>query len=254
MILKITSSELDNQKISETKAAINNELNDFDFSKVVVRKPWGREYLTYTGEETDIWVLYLKKDGATSMHCHPNKKTSLIVLSGNVICSILNKGYHLKEGDIILFDKKVFHSTKAISEKGALVMELESPPNKTDLVRLKDKYGRENRGYELQNEMCFDLSEYERVFLNESDLHRKIGNMSISMENFKEFSMFERYLKLNKNLTNILIAGELIDKKGNKIKEVGEVIKIGDFKDNKDIRIIRPIKIMSIQKDIFDSD
>ena len=130
MIKRIKSSELDTKKLSEKEIIINNELDGFDFSKVIVRKPWGREYLTYRGDETDIWTLYLKKDAATSMHCHLNKKTNLIVLAGEVICSTLKEDFNLKEGDMIILDEKVFHSTKAISDGGALVMELESPPKK----------------------------------------------------------------------------------------------------------------------------
>jgi mannose-6-phosphate isomerase-like protein (cupin superfamily) len=254
MNLKIKPSKLDDKKISEMKVTSNNNLNKFDFSKVVVKKPWGREYLAYTGKETDIWVLYLNKGAATSMHSHSNKKTSLIVLGGNVICSTLDKDYSLKEGDVIFLEKKVFHSTKATSEKGALVMELESPPNKTDLIRLKDNYGRENLGYESQSDMCFDLSEYERVFLHESDLHRKIGNMSISIVNFNEILILKDYLKLNRNFINLLIAGELQDKDNGKISEIGSILDISNFKKNINTRITKPIKIISIQRNIFDSD
>lgn len=254
MIKRVVKSELDDKKISETKKIIKEELEGFDFSKVIVIKPWGREYLTYKGEETDIWVLYIKKDNETSIHCHPNKKTSLVVLSGEVMCHTLNESFNLKEGDIMIFEKGIFHSTKAISEKGALIMELESPPIKTDLLRLKDIYGRELKGYEIQNEMCFDLSEYERTFINESDIHRRLGNMNLSIEDFEEVSLLKDYLKSNKNLINILIAGEIIDERDNKVYMAGDSLDVLELKNFDALKINRPIKIINIQKNIFDFD
>ena len=42
----------------------------------------------------------------------------------------------------------LFHSTKALSKKDSIVLEIETPINKNDLVRYKDNYGRENKPYE----------------------------------------------------------------------------------------------------------
>ena len=44
--------------------------------------------------------------------------------------------------------KGLFHSTKAISEEGANIFEIETPKIKHDIVRLEDKYGREGKPYE----------------------------------------------------------------------------------------------------------
>ena len=44
--------------------------------------------------------------------------------------------------------KGLFHSTKAISQKGAMIFEIETPVNKHDIVRLEDKYGRAAKPYE----------------------------------------------------------------------------------------------------------
>jgi len=253
MIKEIKNSEIDNRKLSETEAIANEELDKFDFSKVVVRKPWGREYLTYKGDRVAIWILYIKKDASTSMHCHLNKKTNLVVLAGKVICSTLENNFNLEERDVFVLDKKVFHSTKAISDKGALIMEIESPPEKTDLVRLKDIYGRESKGYELQNEMSFDLSEYERVFLKESDLNRIIGNMNISMRNFEDFSDLKNYLRLNSGSINILLFGKLMGEDSRKIFEIGDILKIEDFREN-GIEIKESVKILNIKKNILDFD
>ena len=44
--------------------------------------------------------------------------------------------------------KGLFHSTKAVSEEGARVFEIETPVDKQDLVRFRDIYGREGKPYE----------------------------------------------------------------------------------------------------------
>jgi len=248
MIKKIKLSETDKQKISELDIVKTEKLHDFDFSKVIVRKPWGREYLAYENDEIAIWVLHIKKEGGTSMHCHLNKRTNLIVLSGEAICSTLNEENLVKEGDMLILDKGVFHSTKAISEDGCLVMEIETPPEKTDLVRLKDTYGRELKGYELQNEMCFDLSEYERIFLKELNLNRKLGNMNICVREFDDDLELNHYIKSNKDSTNILISGVL--ENNNEMFEIGDAVE----EREKDHKIIDVIKILNIKKDILDFD
>jgi len=43
---------------------------------------------------------------------------------------------------------EVFHQTNAISLNGALVLEIETPVNKFDLVRINDQYGRRGKDYE----------------------------------------------------------------------------------------------------------
>ena len=65
----------------------------------------------------------------------------------------------LKAPDKLMIRPGLFHSTKAISKKDSIVLEIETPINKNDLVRYKDNYGRENKPYEskkmkkLQNEI-----------------------------------------------------------------------------------------------------
>lgn len=41
-----------------------------DLADQLVLKPWGSEYLLYSGEESAIWILSLEADAQTSMHCH----------------------------------------------------------------------------------------------------------------------------------------------------------------------------------------
>ena len=76
--------------LSQITKTADPKLDSFDFSKVIVNKPWGYEYLLYHTSDVSVWGLYIKKDASTSMHCHPNKKTSLLVVSGKAATSTLN--------------------------------------------------------------------------------------------------------------------------------------------------------------------
>ena len=121
------------------------------YDDVVVAKPWGKEYLCYRNKNVAIWFLHIEKDQQTSMHCHPNKNTGFVVLEGEVELSLLRNTIPLKALDKIHIFRSRFHSTKAISDGGAFIFEVETPEDKDDLVRLEDAYGREKTPYEGKN-------------------------------------------------------------------------------------------------------
>jgi len=84
------------------------------------------------------------------MHCHPRKKTGLLLLSGVATFHHQHGSIELQALDGVVIEKGTYHLTEAssnlpvdpISENGIWVMEIESPPLKTDLVRINDAYGR----------------------------------------------------------------------------------------------------------------
>ena len=59
------------------------------YQDLIVEKPWGYEYLAYENKDVALWALYISYDQETSLHCHPNKDTGLIVLDGSVNVSFL---------------------------------------------------------------------------------------------------------------------------------------------------------------------
>src|SRR5438094_853367 len=119
-----------------------------DYHKVVVQKPWGYEYLLYENGTVGVWFLKLKEGAKTSMHCHPNKKTGLIVLEGEAELSFLNDSTTLKPVSKMMIREGLFHSTRAKSAGGITMIEVETPCDKENLVRLDDEYGREEKPYE----------------------------------------------------------------------------------------------------------
>lgn len=117
-----------------------------NYKDVVVPKPWGHEYLLFDYNDVAGWVLNIHVGEKTSLHCHPKKKTSLIVLCGTAKVSFLSSDQYLNAGDKIIIRPGVFHSTTAVT--ALTLLEVETPVDKGDLVRLKDSYGREGKPYE----------------------------------------------------------------------------------------------------------
>lgn len=114
----------------------------------IVKKPWGYEYLAYENEKVALWMLYIAQGQRTSMHCHPNKTTGLMILNGNAEVSFLSNTLIAPMGMKVMIRKGLFHSTKSLHPEGSWVMEIETPVDKHDLVRFKDSYGREGKPYE----------------------------------------------------------------------------------------------------------
>lgn len=107
-----------------------------------VIKPWGCEYLLYQNDNVAIWHLYIDAYQETSLHSHPNKKTGLIVLNGAAKVSFLDNDTKLFYGEKIMIRHGVFHKTKSMTDTTLQLLEIETPVNKEDIVRLEDNYGR----------------------------------------------------------------------------------------------------------------
>ena len=124
------------------------------YKNLVVTKPWGSEYIACENNTTATWLLKIKKNHKTSLHCHPKKKTGFIVLDGKVEVEL---GFYekvvLKAPSKLMIRPGLFHSTKSLSKNNATILEIETPIDKNDLVRFKDNYGRENKPYEGKNKM-----------------------------------------------------------------------------------------------------
>jgi quercetin dioxygenase-like cupin family protein len=122
-------------------------LNDgTNWQGVVVTKPWGHEVELYCEGVVSVTRLVLAPGGETSMHCHPGKLALLTVSEGYCELESLRIIYKLKPGEMVRIEPGAFHRIR--TEGGAKLIEMESPPNKANIVRLADKYGR-GQGYAL---------------------------------------------------------------------------------------------------------
>ena len=186
LIRKLAPSEADRRALAEVDVDPSLIADDFfDYSKTVVRKPWGYEYLIFENEFVATWILHIKEGFETSLHCHPGKQTSITVLSGTACCSVLEGRVTRRAGDGMLIGKGVFHRTRSISRGGTFVMEIESPVNKRDLVRLEDQYGREGLGYESADHFSVNLQNYNYFsFIDPTayyNARKRFGDCSIQL-------------------------------------------------------------------------
>lgn len=146
MIKSFQVSELDQKYLEQSNSDV--EMCTTDFTDIKVNKPWGYEYLLFENADCAVWILSIDYQQNTSMHCHIYKDTSLICLQGLVSSNTLSVNNLLAPLDGVFLPQKVFHQTNVLSEQGAVLLEVESPVNKFDLVRINDQYGRRGKDYE----------------------------------------------------------------------------------------------------------
>lgn len=148
-------------------------------SETFVKKPWGWEFTLL--ESKDVLVSYLNIDPnkSTSLHCHPTKITGYIVLEGEVEVEFLSGFKIFQHGDSVNFRPGLFHRTTAGID-GALILEIETPANKRDLIRLEDSSGRSDSKYET--DLCNFSNE---MFQNYINLTEKLTIWTDTMQNLR---------------------------------------------------------------------
>lgn len=116
------------------------------FEGKMVKKPWGLEYCAYDDGTVAVWYLHLREGERTSLHYHQKKTTVLIPLAGKSVVKDRQEqiGGWLLGGCTIKPNGE--HLTAALSD--CWLMEIESPSDKLDLVRVQDAYGRGGKPYE----------------------------------------------------------------------------------------------------------
>lgn len=214
-------------------------------NNMMVKKPWGEEYIICKTNNSATWHLKILSRKKTSLHCHPQKKTGFILLNGKVEVMV---GFYekkiLKAPDKLMIRPGLFHSTKSLSKEGSIVLEIETPIDKEDLVRYKDDYGRENKPYEGKKEMK-NLTD-EVLF----KIPKKFG---ANVYNYKKLKItIERINSLKKLVSNRkkntifgILDGGLVDKKKKYVLSAGDIVRTNTirklsevFQINKKIIII----------------
>jgi len=189
------------------------------YESTIVKKPWGYEYLAYENEHVALWFLYIKHTHSTSLHCHPKKTTGLVLLEGQAEVSFFNNTNKLNPGNKVMIRKGLFHSTKATSEKGAYVFEIESPVDKQDLVRFRDSYGREGKPYE---DSTHEVPKAEEcLWITDKPKDYNFANCILCVKKVTNVSMFE----LIDNKHNIIfLKGGLQADYGQNVAGPGDVV------------------------------
>ena len=216
---------------------------------LMVKKPWGEEYIICKTNNAATWHLKINSRKKTSLHCHPNKKTGFILLDGKVEVMI---GFYekkiLKAPDKLMIRPGLFHSTKSLSKKNSIVLEIETPINKNDLVRYKDNYGRKNKPYEgkkemkkIENELLFKIP---KTFGSNK---YKYKNLDITIEKIKSL----KKLKLMRKKDTIfgILAGGLVDNKKKYVLSAGDIVRTNTIKKLSEVfKINKQIIILTCSK------
>ena len=110
-----------------------------------VEKPWGHEVIwartpLYVGK-----ILHIKAGQALSVQYHEQKDETIYLLSGEMIYRVGKVGSELAEvslktGESFRNEPGVVHQMEAVTDCDVLEA---STPHLDDVVRLKDRYGRE---------------------------------------------------------------------------------------------------------------
>ena len=201
-----------------------------NYSSKIIKKPWGFEYLIYENENVALWALHIKYKHSTSYHCHSEKTTGLIVLDGKCKVSFLDDSKTLSPLDKIMIRKRLFHSTKSLSQNGSIIFELETPNNKSDLIRLKDNYGRQGLPYEDHNHELEKPSDY--LWIDEKIQDYSFYNYQLQFFNIANLDFLK---KTNDNSKIIFLDGGLLSNNNQ------YVVAFGDILDCKTILELSPV-------------
>ena len=196
----------------------------------IVKKPWGYEYLAYENDECALWLLHINENQRTSMHCHPNKTTGLTVLSGEVTVSFLSDDFKLSSMKKIMIRKGLFHSTCATSENGADIFEIETPVDKFDLVRLRDRYGRKGKPYEnstFEYPKEDDCLWIEDPSGDEPNVYM-FGKVKLTVRPVKSADFFD---SLDNNINVMFLKGGIITEYGINVAGAGDIISAAVVKE-----------------------
>jgi len=254
MIHRVYRSQLDLVNLSLKRTSVMKKKLNPDYRKVVIKKPWGYEFLLFENEHIAAWVLHLKEGASTSMHCHPKKRTSLAVLSGEVTTSTLDNRFPLGHLDGIIIENSVFHSTQATSPGGAFIIEIETPPDKNDLVRLNDRYGRENKGYEGVSEMSRKLVDYEYCDFHGfkpkfgAGLKKMIRNSQLKLDHNKSYFDLFKKIRNSSGFLLCLLDNKLCHSENGIISNAGDIISSDDLlkHDRGKISVIKNFSTLTI--------
>ncbi len=216
MIKRISISKEDKAAlaaVSSCRKPADVSGEEHDYSTVVIQKPWGHEYSLVRTPVSDVWFLSIKQGERTSMHCHPTKKTSLVLLGGECEVTTFNTKTVLKAGEGIVIDKGVFHSTMALSPLGISLLETETPVDKKDLVRLNDAYGRAGTSYEGGKHVSLrDAGRMPSFYEADAAPHMALAECRLSVHEITDAGHFLRLLPEFSQGIVVVLAGAVLGK------------------------------------------
>ncbi|TDC72163.1 cupin domain-containing protein [Streptomyces hainanensis] len=165
-----------NEVVRKGSRVGNESLESDDHLNQVIPKPWGMEYRIYVDDFIDVWNLRIDAGQSTSMHVHPRKLTYLLCLAGDGVTETLTDRHPVSTGTILRIGGGAFHTTRSLGPGPLWLVEVETPRNKLDLIRLRDDYRRENTAYETEHEVAPDLPARPVSYLPQARLRERSPN------------------------------------------------------------------------------
>tara|TARA_A100001011_G_C14128737_1_gene764491 strand:+ start:40 stop:723 length:684 start_codon:yes stop_codon:yes gene_type:complete len=223
--------------------------NDY-YDNRIVFKPWGHEYVVYRYRNLlSVTLLHINPKKSTSLHCHPKKKTGFVLLNGKALIQL---GLWKSERKIYSSPSKLmirtglFHSIKCISKKPLLALEFETPIDKNDLVRFKDKYGRQKKPYEKGNKVSHKNTKLVKynLFKNKTQNHY-FNKTEVKFEIHRNF---KKLIKESNKTIFAILNGNVCNKKKKKLLSSGDIIRTGTFKKLAQVfRIDKKLSVLKIK-------
>ncbi len=134
-------------------------------------------------------------------------------MEGEVTCKSFDQVVKKKAGDAVIVNRKVFHQTVNNSKKDAIIMEIETPNDKGDLIRLFDKYGRAGTGYEKADKFDVNLTNYNYMTLKSQNVFynftKKYGDTSIIFKKIDSKRSFDNLIQDYKNSLITILDGKI---------------------------------------------
>ena len=235
-----------------------------EYKNKVCVKPWGHEFLVFQNKRLAIWCLTIKKGHQTSLHCHFNKDTQIIVLKGAAKISLMdNKNIALSEMSSVFLPHYNFHGISAFSDEVCL-LEIEifnkslDFSDKNDLLRINDDYNRKKTGYESSVKVLEsneELYSYGYFYLWDENVRKNIHGVDIQMIKMskKHPTPPENW---HKKKYNVLLEGTIFHKnqffkEGTFIQEFSDDFQFSD--DNVTILSLQNIGYKNNSKIIYDN-
>jgi mannose-6-phosphate isomerase-like protein (cupin superfamily) len=223
--------------------------------KHVFQKPWGWEFEVTSSQSFALWYLEIFPGKSTSLHCHLKKTTGYIVLSGQVEVEFLSSKVILNAGDSINLRRSVFHRTRALGEK-ANVLEIESPNEKDDLLRLEDESGRVDSSYSRSSKVI-DLDVISLMNRVQGAFSRKNGIYifagleitirEVSIDSVLSMNQYYDTVALLEGVTPVILGGICIADDGifssgniSKVETLRRMKAVNDFSNQVTLLLVRP--------------
>lgn len=179
-------------KLCRSHDSIKHEMHsEVDYRNKVCVKPWGHEFLIFQNESIGMWFLRITGGNRTSVHCHYNKDTTVLVLKGTMRLELVDgKVVTVNEMDTVYIPHYKFHSIGSFSPE-TYIIEIEvynksiNFSDKNDLLRITDIYKRRDNKYETSIDLSDDLEKYDYFHLF-NGFNKLFKDVELKVSNVRE--------------------------------------------------------------------